>query len=276
MARLRSLALGGVLAAALAGAPALAPGHVAPSARENNRYIVLAPLGDRLRLVYTIYFGEEPGRRARARMDRDRDRVVSEKEADAFAAELGAAVAAAVTLEVDGVAVPLRWAERDVGLGEPSAAAGAFAVDLVAWACFDRPREVLQHRVRLVDRFALDDPGETELRTEESPGVLVTRSRLADLPGGTADRPRLDFKWMGARGPAESGYQVEFKVEPALATYSDLPCAAGDPPDAGPGARRWPWLAGGAALVAAGLLLARRLRRPAPADRAGSTRSGAG
>ncbi|HEU5061361.1 MAG TPA: hypothetical protein VFU21_32775 [Kofleriaceae bacterium] len=48
MQRLRPLALAGLL---LASAPGSAPGHVAPSARENNRYILLAPLGDRLRLV---------------------------------------------------------------------------------------------------------------------------------------------------------------------------------------------------------------------------------
>lgn len=250
--------MGGLLAAALAAAPALA--HVAPSARENNRYIILAPLGDRLRLVYTVYLGEEPGRRARARMDRDRDRVISDGEADAFAEELGAEVAAAVTLEVDGARVPLRWAEEDVGLGDPSAAAGAFAVDLVAWSCFDRPREVLEHRVRFTDRFALEDPGETELRTEESPGVLVTRSQLAATPAG-GDRPRLDFKWMGGTGPAASGYQIAFKVEPGLATYSDLPCPAGEGPAGdGGGGRRWPWLVfGGALFLVVGFLLARRL-----------------
>ncbi|HEU5061362.1 MAG TPA: hypothetical protein VFU21_32780 [Kofleriaceae bacterium] len=206
--------------------------------------------------------GEEPGRRARARMDTDGDRVVSEDEAAAFAAELGEQVAAALALEVDGAAVPLRWAEQDVGLGDPSAAAGAFAVDLVAWSCFARPREVLTHTVRFTDRFAIDAPGETELRAEESPGVLVTRSQLAAAPSG-GDRPRLDFKWMGGTGPAASGYQLEFKVEPALATYSDLPCPAGMGPAGEAGGRRWPWLiAGGALFLVVGFLLARRLARP--------------
>jgi hypothetical protein len=258
--RWRPLALGGGLAGILlAAAPALVPAHVAPSARENNRYIILAPLGDRLRLVYTIYMGEEPGSRARARMDRDRDRVVSDDEADAFAEELGAEVARAVSLEVDGVAVPLRWAERDVGLDDPGTGAGSFAVDLVAWACFDRPREVPEHRIRVTDRFALEDPGETELRAEESPGVLVTRSQLAGTPSG-GDRPRLDFKWMGGSGPAASGYELAFKVDPGLATYSDEPCPAGIAADEGDGARRWPWLvAGGAIFLVVGFLLARRV-----------------
>jgi hypothetical protein len=254
------LVLGGLLAAA-PGRPAA---HVAPSTRENNRYIVLAPLGDRLRLVYTVYMGEEPGRRARARMDRDHDRVVSEEEANAWADELADQVAAGARLEVDGVAVPLRWAEVDVGLGDPGAGAGAFAVDLVAWACFDRPRQVLDHRVSFRDRLALDDPGETELRAEESPGLLVTRSQLGPAPAAAGDRPRLDFKWMGASGPLGSGYQLEFKVDPALATYSDLPCPAG----AGPAERagRWPWLVfGGALFLVVGFFLARRLIPRTPA-----------
>ena len=250
------LVLGGIL---LAGAPALAPAHVAPSARENNRYILLAPLGDRLRLVYTVYMGEEPGRRARAGMDRDRDRVISEDESGAWADELAAQVAAGLTLEVDGRVVPVSWAETDVGLGDPSTAAGAFAVDLVAWACFDRPREVLEHTIRFTDRVAIDDPGETELRTEESPGVLVTRSQLAATPA-SGGKPRLDFKWMGGSGPAASGYQIEIKVEPGLATWSDLPCPAGDSPDGSSTGRRWPWLVlGGALFLLVGFLLARRL-----------------
>ena len=266
MQRTRPLALGGVLAGLLvAAAPGPVPAHVAPSARENNRYILLAPLGDRLRLVYTVYMGEEPGRRARARMDADRDRMISDGESAAFADDLAAQVAAAATLEVDGATVPLRWAEVDVGLGDPGAGAGAFAVDLVAWACFDRPREVLVHTVRFTDRFAIDAPGETELRAEESPGVLVTRSQLGAAPAG-GDRPRLDFKWMGGTGPVASGYQLEFKVEPGLATYSDLPCPSGEAADeSAAGARRWPWLVGGGALVLlVGFLLARRLLRAEP------------
>jgi hypothetical protein len=231
---------------------------VAPSARENNRYIVLAPLGDRLRLVYTVYMGEEPGRRARARMDRDHDRVISEEESGAWADELAARVAAGAVLKVDGVGVPLRWAEVDVGLGDPSASAGAFAVDLVAWACFDRPREVLAHRILFTDRFALEQPGETELRAEESPGVLVTRSQLGAM-ATAGDRPRLDFKWMGPAGPVASGYAFEIKVDPELATFSELPCPAGDAPD--PPRKSWPWLIfGGAVFLAVGFLLARRLR----------------
>lgn len=245
--------MGAILAAS---APAPAPAHVAPSARENNRYILLAPLGDRLRMVYTVYMGEEPGRRVRARMDKNRDGIVSEDEGNDWADELAAEVAASVTLEVDGRPVPVSWAEIDVGLGDPSARAGAFAVDMVAWACFDRPREVTQHKIGFTDRFALDDPGETELRAEESPGVLVTRSQLGAAPA--EERPRLDFKWMGGASPTAAGYQMEFRVELGLATFSDLPCPSGDAPDGGK--RSWPWIVfGGAVFLLVGFLLARRL-----------------
>lgn len=231
---------------------------MAPSARENNRYILLAPLGDRLRLVYTVYMGEEPGRRTRARMDRDRDGAISEAESAAWAAGLAADATASLSLEVDGRPVELRWAEVDVGLGDPGTGAGAFAVDLVAWACFERAREQTSHRIRFVDRLAIELPGETELRAEESPGVHITRTRLGAAPAG--DRPRLEFKWRGGAGPAAAGFELDFTVEPALAAFSELPCPAGERPDQP--RRTWPLLAAGGALVlVAALLLARRARR---------------
>ena len=47
--------------------------HVAPSERENNRYILVAPLGDRVRLAYTVYMGQVPGRQARDRINANRE-----------------------------------------------------------------------------------------------------------------------------------------------------------------------------------------------------------
>jgi hypothetical protein len=250
------LAICGVLGA-LAGAPAA---HVAPSARENNRYLVLAPLGDRLRLVYVVYMGEEPGRRARARMDRDGDRTISDAESAAWAGALAAEVAAGLSLEVDGVPVPVAWSEIDVGLGDPAAGAGSFAVDLVLWRCFDRPRERTTHQIRFADRFKISDPGETELRAEESPGVIVTRSDFGQ-PQGTG-RPRLDFKWLGGAGPASTGYHLDVAVDPALAAFSTEPCPTAA---SSTGSRRlWPWIAAVAALllVAAVLAWRRKAKRP--------------
>ena len=145
----------------------------------------------------------------------------------------------------------------------PFAGAGSFAVDLVLWRCFDRPRQRTTHQIRLTDRFKISDPGETELRAEESPGVIVTRSDFGQ-PQGTG-RPRLDFKWLGGAGPAATGYHLDFAVDPALAAFPTQPCptAAGAP--ATGGRRLWPWLAAAAAallLVAAVLAWRRKAKRP--------------
>ncbi|HWM89075.1 MAG TPA: hypothetical protein VNO33_24660 [Kofleriaceae bacterium] len=245
--RRRARLIAGAIAL-LAGGPA--SGHVAPSERENNRYVLLAPLGDRLRLVYTVYMGQVPGRRARQRMDRDGDGRISDAEADEYGRQTAAQAAPRLSLEVDGRQVPIVWQEVDVGLGQPVTDAGAFAVDMVVWVCFERPRERLEHRVRFHDRFHLPDPGETELRAEESPGVRITRSQLGDA--GKSGAVRLDFRWMGGPGPAETdGYTLELAVDPALATFTGESC--GEPAEQSQLAPRLIALTG--ALLAIGIAL---------------------
>ncbi len=233
--------------------------HVAPSERENNRYILVAPLGDRIRLAYTVYMGQVPGRQARARMDANRDGRLDEAEARRYGEQLATQAAPRLSLEVDGRPVAIRWQEIDVGLGQPVADAGAFAVDLIAWICLEQPRERLTHRLHLRDRFHLPDPGETELRAEESPGVRITRSHL----GTTPDTLRLDHRWTGGPGPAETaGYDLEFVVDPTLALFSGDACVVSEPP--GDDTRRWILLLVPAAfaVAAAAWLLQRRRRQP--------------
>ncbi|HUS69046.1 MAG TPA: hypothetical protein VMZ28_31130 [Kofleriaceae bacterium] len=235
-------------AAVLLGAGSAAA-HVAPSERENNRYVVLAPVGDRLRLAYVVYMGEEPGRAARARIDRDRDGTISDDEAQRYAGEVAAQVAPRLAVTVDSAAVPVRWHSADLGIDDRSTAAGSFAIDLVAWFCFDRAAAA--HTVRFQDRFDLPTPGESELRAEESPGIAVTRSTLGAEPAA-ATRPRLDFRWRGGPGPAAQGYELDFTVDPGRATFLG-PCP---PPMSAPKAprRRWPFvLAIGAVMVLAAL-----------------------
>ena len=41
---------------------ASAAAHVSPSVDDNNRFLKLTPLGDRVRLAYTVLFGDNPGR----------------------------------------------------------------------------------------------------------------------------------------------------------------------------------------------------------------------
>ena len=52
---MRRLAIATLATAALAGR---ATGHVQPSVDDNNRFLKLTPLGDRVRLAYTVLFGE--------------------------------------------------------------------------------------------------------------------------------------------------------------------------------------------------------------------------
>ena len=251
------------LLAGLAGALQApeAAAHVAPSRQENNRYVVLAPLGDRLRLVYIVYIGEEPGRQARARMDRNGDRQVDEAEAQAHADRVAAEAAARLGLEIDGEAVPLRWSSVDIGLGHPAVTGGSFAIDLIATPCYERgvgeaarAGGVREHRVRFTDRLQLPSPGESELRAEESPGVRILRAGFAGEPA--AARPRLEHRWTGGPGPAAEGFELAFAVDAAEATFPDVPCGEAAEGEAAPTDRSHRgWLLGTAAVLGVAVLL---------------------
>src|SRR5882672_9385245 len=76
--------------------------HVAPSVDDNNRYIKLTPMGNRVRLAYTVFFGEIPGAEARRSIDTNRDGTITEAEAQVFGTRVSSDVAGALDLEVDG------------------------------------------------------------------------------------------------------------------------------------------------------------------------------
>lgn len=220
----RALLLAGALARA---APAHA--HVAPSVDDNNRYIKLTPLGDRVRLAYTVFYGEVPGARARASLDVDRDGAISAAEGRAFGDRLAAELAAALDVTIDGAQAPVRWAEVEVGMGSPSTAAGAFSVDLVAWLCLPTPRG--RHALTLRDHLALPRPGETEVRIEDSLGVTIERARI-----GAADDPGRDYRFAGAGGPlADDGLDLRFEAGPRAAVTPDATCAGAPARHASPG-----------------------------------------
>ncbi len=232
---------------ALAAAPAA--GHVAPAVDENNRYLKLTPMGDRVRLAYTIFLGERPGAALRRRLDRDRDGQLSTAEARAYGEELAAMVRPAVEVTLGGRPATIAWTTVDVGLGTPSVAAGAFSVDLVGWLCTSGR----EPHLRLVDRVRVDRPGETEVRLEDGPGVRFVHKRLGDRA-----MDGLTQTWTGADGPLTVGLDVRWTVDASAPRPADGRCgdAAASPP------RRWPWLAGLAlALAAGGALLARRRER---------------
>src|SRR5690349_19398752 len=148
-----SLALTGGLALALALADVQARAHVAPSVDDNNRYLKLTPLGDRVRLAYTVFFGEVPGAAERRTIDANRDGQIDDAEAKAFAESIAAQVAAALVVEIDGAATPVTWDTTEAGMGTPQVAAGAFSVDLIAYPCLAKLGG--RHRVVVHDRFRI-------------------------------------------------------------------------------------------------------------------------
>jgi hypothetical protein len=234
---------------AVGGWSPAADAHVQPAVDRNNRYLKLSPHGGRVRLVYTVYFGEIPGAAARRNMDTNHDGALSDAESTPVGLRLGEAVRPALEVLIDGQPVPLRWDQIDVGLGAPVVAAGSFSVDLVAWLCAPASaRGRGAHHIELRDRFALPAPGETELRAEPDLGVRVSKVTI----GGELARGE-DVKLSGAAEPLADGWVVHYEVGPEAALGADG-CAAG-PGGSGRGRGRAWWLAlVGAAVLGAGLL----------------------
>jgi len=203
-----------LVAAILLCALALPAGaHVIPSVNENNRYLRLAVLGDRVRLAYTLYIGEVPGNQARHRLDSNHDGIVDEHEADAYGRDLGQTIQRSLKIVLDDAPATVRWAEIHVGMGTPDANAGSFSVDLIAWLCVPDAKR-LEHALHLNDFFRVPLPGETEIMVEESPGVTVTRSIVDEH----SSHSRLTMFWRGDRGYLRRhGLDLDFRVDPSVA-----------------------------------------------------------
>lgn len=198
---------------------ATADAHVAPAIGDNNRYLKLTPMGDRLRLAYTIFYGETPGRTLRAAIDRNQDGAIDDRESQVYGERIARDVARAVVITVDGVPLPVTWSQVVLGLATPNVQAGAFSIDLVAQLCLAAPRG--KHAILLRDAYPLDRPGETEVVLEDSPGVTIATSRI----GGAIDEAH-DYKLVGPSGALETeGLDVQLTISPT-APAGDATCAA--------------------------------------------------
>lgn len=209
-------ALSLALAIALVAAPARA--HVAPAVGDNNRYLKLTPLGDRVRLAYTVFFGEIPGAGMRGAIDTNHDGAIDDGESQAFGTKLAGEIAAALEVTVDGARQRVGWSQVVVGMGSPQTTAGAFSVDLVAWLCLTPARG--KHVVVLRDHYAIARPGETEVKVEDSPGVTIHTTRI-----GGASWEDNDYKLVGPSGALETdGLELDFTAGDKAVVTADAVC----------------------------------------------------
>ncbi len=212
---------GVVLVLAVTFSATQAAAHIAPSVDDNNRYLKLTPAADRVRISYTVFFGEVPGAQTRKTIDANRDGTISDDEASAFGTKVAGEVAPSLELTVDGKLQPVSWATVSVGMGSAKTEAGSFSVDLVAWACLPVARG--RHTLLLRDRFRIPRPGETEAKVEDSPGVTIHHARV-----GTANDPTHDYKFVGPGGPlADDGLDLAFTASDKAPLTADGTCAAG-------------------------------------------------
>lgn len=236
------------LGAALASTTSTVMAHVAPSVDENNRYLKLTPLGDRVRLAYIVFYGERPGAGLRPTIDTSHDGAISDAEAQAFAQKLAAELAPALEVSIDGAPQQVAFRTVSAGMGSSRVAAGSFSVDLVAYLCLPSVRG--RHEVRLFDRFRVARPGETEVRVEDSPGVRIERVRVGahvDEQGG--------FRFVGPGGPlSDDGLELVFTAGAESLVPTDGTCGAGG--GAARGGSQLLLYAGAGAVAAAGAIAA--------------------
>ncbi|HEY3354916.1 MAG TPA: hypothetical protein VGQ83_16805 [Polyangia bacterium] len=217
-----------VLVAFAGGGPAGA--HPVTSRTENNRYVKLTVMGDRLRVAYSVLYGELPSFEERREMDRDGDGRVAPAEARARADEVAGICARGSVLEIDGRRHALTFPEREATLGEPRVAPAPFSIDL--WELVPLGPGA-RHEITFETNHDLRRMGETEIRFEEAPGTRLTAYCVGRGPcrGAPSGEPR--FVWTGPR-------RSSMESRGATATFAVLAAAGG---------RRWALWAGGAALL---------------------------
>jgi hypothetical protein len=220
--------------------------HVAPSAEQNNRYLKATLLPTEVRLTYTLFLGELPGRLERRRIDTSRDGSIDDAEAKAFGARLLGELAGGLDVTIDGRKAT-GWIVADVGLGTATTAGGALALDLALVVPYPDPAAAA-HVLFVDDHTSVPLAGESEVRVEESPGVRLVECHRADAAGGI----ELGFPFTGnARGPGEREITARFTVD----------ASARPAPPGAVSARLWLALGlVGVAAVALGLVVAHRRR----------------
>ncbi|MDX2094044.1 MAG: hypothetical protein SFX73_39805 [Kofleriaceae bacterium] len=193
--------------------------HVAPSVDDNNRYLKVTPAADRVRIAYTVFFGEVPGAQMRRTIDANRDGQISDAEAQRFADRIAGEVAAGLDVSIDGTPAKVGWSTVSAGMGTPSTSGGAFSIDLIAWACLPSARGT--HTVQLRDRFRISRPGETEVKVDDGLGITIHHARV-----GRADDATHDYRFVGPGGPlTDDGLDLSFTATDKAPLTDDATCA---------------------------------------------------
>jgi len=189
--------------------------HVAYSPDSTNRYLKATLLPGEVRVSLTVLVGGMPATLDRRRMDKNLDGQIDAAEAQAFGARMLAELAPALAVTVDGHAAT-GWTVSDVGLGTMTVGGGPFSIDLTLTQPYPDPTAAA-HQLVLEDRTVVPAPGESEVRVEESPGVRVSESHLADATGGI----ELRFPFLGnPAAPGEREIVARFTVDAELRPQS--------------------------------------------------------
>jgi hypothetical protein len=248
--RVARLTLASTLLATLALTPN-ARAHVQASLDENNRYVKLTPMGDRVRVAYTIFLGEQPGSALRRRLDHNHDGQVDDAEAAAYGREIAARVHPAVIATLDDRPAKIAWTTLDVGMGTSSVTGGSFSVDMIGWICTAGDA----HHLVVRDTVEVEKPGDTELKLEAGPGVHIG----AHTVGGEAFKDGLDTVWRGAGGPLTIGLDMAWTVDGAAPRPQDGQCTGGGAENTNAPKRWWLWGVGLAVVAVLAALGGRQL-----------------
>jgi hypothetical protein len=176
-------------------APHLAAAHPEFNPLRNNRYVKIDLVGpDRVRLAYTVMFGDAPALTARRGADTNHDGNIDDAESGALGARVAEDVKRGIKLTIDGHPAAPAFTTPVVGLAGAQVAPEPLSVDLIAF--FDLKGQP-EHTLTVDDDTVLDQLGDAEVRIEEGPTVQVLEARRGAVSRG--DKPQMQFVFRGPR-----------------------------------------------------------------------------
>jgi hypothetical protein len=205
-----------IVAAALALGATPARAHPEMSPQLVNRYLSLILLGDQLQYFATYLYGPLPAVTERERMDSDHDGRISDQERAAAEAGWRQRARELLSLQVDGVAVPITDAKAEIQLANDATTGAAPLVVEVYGA---HPLSPATHRLRLDPAWDPPSLGETELSVDASADWELVSSHQATGP----DQQLTRYKLEGGRTASIQDRSATFTVRPRAHPSPPLP-----------------------------------------------------